>query len=260
MKCEGVNPKVVDRLIELLDQRDNELGQARQSLDAKIKEANDWISRYNDLEARLAGLSETSELAKQAKALLDRGELQQAGQLYDQVLEGQEKEMRTLAENHFSRGQIHGLEFHPDKALLHYEKATRYAPENLTYLFAYAAKLHKQNDFSKAERAYSDLLSAQRALVQTNPAAYEPHLGTTLDNLATLYADTQRFTEAEKAFQDALTLRRRLAQANPAAYEPDVAITLNNLATLYADTQRFTEAEEALQEVKTIRQRLAQKK
>lgn len=81
INCTGVDPKVVKRLNEFLDEKDNELGKARRSLDEKIQEANEWIKKYKETEARLDEAGETNELAKRAKALLDQGELEQAGHL-----------------------------------------------------------------------------------------------------------------------------------------------------------------------------------
>ena len=44
--CNGVDPRAMDRLNELLDRKDLDLKQ-------KTAEANDWVRRYNELNAQL---------------------------------------------------------------------------------------------------------------------------------------------------------------------------------------------------------------
>jgi len=83
---------------------------------------------------------------------------------------------------------------------------------------------------------------------ESQPGAYLPDVAMTLNNLASLYSDTQRRKAAEEAYQEALSTYRELAKANPEAYLPNVATTLNNLASLYSATQRRKAAEEAYQE------------
>ena len=109
----------------------------------------------------------------------------------------------------------------------------------------------------EAEAAYQEALDISRQLAKTNPAAYQPDVAMTLNNLGVLYYTTQRLKEAEAAFQEALDSYRQLAKTNPAAYQPYVAATLNNLANLYSDTQRLKEAEAAHQEALDIRRQLA---
>ena len=85
----------------------------------------------------------------------------------------------------------------------------------------------------EAEAAFQEALDICRQLAKANPAAYQPDVARTLNNLATLYSTTQRMKEAEAAYQEALDIYRQLAKANPAAYQPNVAETLNNLGGLY---------------------------
>ena len=80
-----------------------------------------------------------------------------------------------------------------------------------------------QNDFTRAEPVLLATLECVRQLAKANPAAYQPYVAHTLNNLAILYRDTQRLKEAEAAYQEALDIYRQLAKANPAAYQPDVA-------------------------------------
>ena len=79
----------------------------------------------------------------------------------------------------------------------------------------------------------------------------------TLNNLASLYSNTQRYAEAEELYKQALKIYQRFANGDPQTYDPDVAETLNNLVILYQDTKRHTEAEEMYKQAFEIYQRLA---
>ena len=89
-------------------------------------------------------------------------------------------------------------------------------------------------------------------LAQEDPAAYEPNVAMTCNNLAILLKNTGHFKEAEEFYRKALEIYSRLAQEDPAAYEPDVATTCSNLALLLVDTGFLQEAKELLQKVYQI--------
>ena len=80
----------------------------------------------------------------------------------------------------------------------------------------------------------------------------------TLNNLAALYANTQRFTEGEAMYKEALEIYRRLAHSNPQAYEPDVAMTNCNLGLLYKEQGKYAEAIPRFEETLDIYRRIAQ--
>jgi hypothetical protein len=65
-----------------------------------------------------------------------------------------------------------------------------------------------------------------RRLAGANPAAYEPALALSLNNLSVLLGEAGRRDEGLAAIEEALSVYRRLAAANPAAYEPDLARSL----------------------------------
>src|SRR5439155_23696023 len=86
INCQGVDPKALARLNELLDLRDKQLGETKQSLEDKLKEANDWAQKYHDLSERLEKLGDTSEVSRRAEALVKSGEFEKAGALLDEAL------------------------------------------------------------------------------------------------------------------------------------------------------------------------------
>src|SRR5215468_10204230 len=67
--CQGVDPKALARLNELLDKKDLELTD-------KIREAEEWARKYHELEQRLATEGQESPLAQQAQALIKEGKLE----------------------------------------------------------------------------------------------------------------------------------------------------------------------------------------
>jgi tetratricopeptide (TPR) repeat protein len=72
--CEGVNPKALQRLNELLDKKDLELQE-------KIREAEEWARKYRQLSQALARESRDSAPTQEAKALLEEGKLEEAGKV-----------------------------------------------------------------------------------------------------------------------------------------------------------------------------------
>ena len=114
------------------------------------------------------------------------------------------------------------------------------------------------NQHEQAERYYREEMEISRRLAEKDPAAYEPGLATTCNNLGNLLWSTGRMEEAERSYREAEGIRRRLAEADPAAYDPDLAMTCNNLGNLLYTTGRMEEAERSYREAETIYRRLAE--
>ena len=251
VNCIGVDPRALKRLNE-------RLSAMKLDRDKAVQAADEWTSRYKELETQLSQAGDDSALSHQAEEYLHEGELEKAGAILDQILGGEEKQIDRTAANHYNRALVFELQFQPLDALPHLAKAYGYRPEEVKYGLGYSRVLLEQNDFSRAEPVLLATLDRVRTLAKTDPAAYQPDVAATLNNLAVLYGDTQRLKEAEAAYQEALDIGRQLSKANPAAYQqPDVALTLDNLANLYGATQRMKQAEAAYQEALDIRRQLA---
>jgi Tetratricopeptide repeat len=255
--CNGVDPRAMDRLNELLDRKDLDLKQ-------KTAEANDWARRYSELNAQLeetkkqlAAKGEDATLVQTAQDLLHEGKLEEAHAIFDRLLQSDEANVDRAAQDHFGRASVFALQFRLDEALPDYAKAYQYRPDDQRYVEAYAFALQEQRDYPDAEAVLQDLLKQRRSEAAQDPAAYPPDLAATLNNLGNLYDDTHRFAEAEATLKEAADIRRALAAQNPAAYRPDLAQTLNNLGALYGETHRFAEAEVALRETADIQRTLA---
>ncbi len=112
INCHGVDPKALARLNELLDLKD--------LLADKIKEAEIWAGKYQELLDRLESQADDSELAKRAESLIREGQFEDAGRLLDEIIERGEAAVRRTARNHFNRGSLFQLQYAPLKALPHF--------------------------------------------------------------------------------------------------------------------------------------------
>jgi len=229
--CQGVDPKALARLNELLDKQDLELAD-------KIGEAEAWAQKYHELEQRLATEGQDNPLAQQAQALVKEGKLEEAEVLFKRLVDS---DVERTAAHQFNLAEVYALQLKPHEALPYYEKAYQNRPDKVEYAFQYALTLQKQQSFALAQPVYQEALRIYRQLAEQNPAAYLPYVAGTLHNLATLYHATQRLSDSAQAYREALTIRRQLAEQHPDAYLPDVAMTLTNLALLYRHMQRLSD-------------------
>ncbi len=240
--CEGIDAKALNRLNELLELKDRDLGEARKNLDDKIQEANEWAGKYHELERRFSSSGEISELSSQVNQALKNGDFVTVGGILDQLLIQQEGDIDKIAANHYSRGQVYDLQNKSQLAQPHYEKAYRYRPEIFEYAFEYARTLQYHYDFIKAEVIYNEQLVILRRYAAVNPSIDQPRMARVLNNLGLIYVATQRLQDAEKCYNEALRIRRELASNDPKAYSLDLVQTLGNLSTLYQMTGRSKDA------------------
>jgi tetratricopeptide (TPR) repeat protein len=130
-----------------------------------------------------------------------------------------------------------------------YEQAIQYTRESLyeenlaERLREYGKFLQYHNQIHKAEASYLEALAIYEQLTATLHEAYEAYVADVLNDLAFLYADTQRFVEAEAHCLRALNIYERLATTQPEIYQKDLALALNYLCVLYSDMQHFEKAE-----------------
>jgi hypothetical protein len=235
VNCIGVDPGALRRLNANLKRKNLQL-------EERIREADEWASRYKELETRLTAAGDDSVLSKQAETYLHNGELEKAGAVLDRILANEDKEVDRTAANHYNRGLVFELQFQPLEALPHLQRAYQYSPENVEYGVLYGNLLIQQNDFARSEVVLSAVLvTARKQSVKSTE--YLPDVAQLQNALGLLYAQTQRESEAEAAFEESLRVRSELAKKDPVKYQLAVAQTLNNLAILYRRTQRMAKAE-----------------
>lgn len=243
----GVPQAVLDRLTELLNQKDLDIAEKETAL----REAS---RRYHELEERLGNDAINSQLAAQSRVLLNKGQFKEAGAKLDALIR---KSSADLASHHFSRAELFALQFEPLQALPHYAEAYQLQPDNLEFAFEYAKVLQEQNQYSKALPLYERILPAVRVEARGGNVENLANLASVLSNLGSLYGRLQRSDEAEKAYTESLEISRRLAERD-ATRRAEVADGLNNIGTLYDETQRMTQSEAAYLESLRIRQELAE--
>jgi tetratricopeptide (TPR) repeat protein len=171
--CQGVDPKALQRLNELLDQKDLELQD-------KIREAEEWTRKYHDLSQRLAATSLNSVPAQEAKALLAEGRLEAAGKM--------------LFTEAYSMAQHHREYKNYAQAIAHYEQALQINP---THFGAYYNIAVSYQHMGQVEQA---LLAFEQAL------ELSPRNASTHYNMATLYQQKGDPTKAMVHYKQVIEL------------------------------------------------------
>ena len=226
----------------------------KEQVDNLQRDKEVWEKRYLDLVNQLASNKATDVISSQVQQLMQSGQFDKAGEMIDKTLGTDEQ---NTAYHHFIRAQLFSLQFKPLEALLHYEKAYNYSPDDPKYGYGYATILLEQKRFGDAEPIYQKALDDYTRLARANPANYEPDISQLLENLGVLYVYTGRFEEAEKAFNRSLEIYRRLVSINPTNYEPRMSSVLNDLGNLYGNTQQFDKAEEMYEKSLKLRRDLS---
>ena len=119
-----------------------------------------------------------------------------------------------------------------------------YASRKLSLSRCLAASGRRDEALQTAQEA----TNLYRTLAKHNPAAYNPELAMSLNNLANSQAENGQRYEALQTAQEATNLFRTLAKHNPGAYNPSLAMSLNNLALRLAEDGQRDKALEAAQE------------
>jgi len=153
VNCIGVDPRALKRLNAELDRKNLQLAE-------KIREADEWTTKYKELEAQLTRQGEAqlsregveNVISQQAEEYLHEGELEKAGALLDQILDKEEKDVDLTAANHYNRALAFELQMRPLEALPHLAKAYHYRPEEWKYAIEYVEQLLNQNDFKTPTR------------------------------------------------------------------------------------------------------------
>jgi tetratricopeptide (TPR) repeat protein len=150
--CNGVDPRAMARLNELLDLKDLSLKQ-------KTAEAEEWARKYNILndqfetaKKQLAARGEDPTLVQTAQALLHEGRLDEARKIYDRLIASDEGNVDRAAQDYFDRATILSLQFRMADAMPDYAKAYQYRPSNPIYADSYAATAYRERSYSEAER------------------------------------------------------------------------------------------------------------
>jgi tetratricopeptide (TPR) repeat protein len=247
----GVNPDVVNKMLELIDKKDIELEEKR-------KEAEEWAKKYRELKEGIETAPYKEDEKEKLSSLISEGQFEEAGKLLDGKISEDEKAVETLAATHYSRAKLFELEFKPLDALPHYEKAYSLDSGSFVHSLDYGLLLLEQNMYEESEKVLELTLSNLRNSVAGDKEEVLTMLAATLNNLAILYRNTNRFQDAEVSYDEALESYRELAEGNRPAYLPYVATTLNNLGNFYTQTNQPQDAEVSYNEALNYRRELAE--
>lgn len=234
--CNGIDPGALDRL-------NKELNRKQLQLSEKIKEANQWATRYKELERQLAQVPGESELSQEAEKYLKQGDLENAGSVLDQLLAQEEAEVQMTAQHELERALVFELQFEPKRAIPYLEKSLKFSSGVLKVNagLELSKVLLDENNFADAEPILVDTVSTAKHLSEGNPVGLTPFVVTALTNLGDLYAHTERDARAievlGEAKQDACPLSSMTQMTR------DCAGALVALAITYSQMHLMDKAE-----------------
>ncbi|MFA7241876.1 MAG: tetratricopeptide repeat protein [Sulfuricellaceae bacterium] len=125
-------------------------------------------------------------------------------------------------------------------------------------LHSHAIHLANAGERNAALATVREVVEIYRSLAQTHPAAFEPGLARSLNNLAKFLSDVGERDAALASARETVEILRRLAQTNPVAFEPVLATSLNNLAKFLSDVGERDAALATARETVEILRHLAQ--
>ena len=138
VNCPGVDPRAMKWLLDELDTQ-------KLNLKQKTDEANEWVRKYNELNAQLTearrqatAKGEDATLVQTAQDLLHQGKLDEARKIYDRLIASDEANVDRAAQDHFARATIFALQFHMIEALPDYAEAYQLRPKNPQYASEYS--------------------------------------------------------------------------------------------------------------------------
>jgi tetratricopeptide (TPR) repeat protein len=204
-------------------------------------ERDNWIKKYQELENQLADSSD--EIAKQAKALLNDGKLEDAAQLLQQGLEHdlQAAQLANLkaAVKALSLARIKMLQLDYPAAKTYFHQSVRLDPDHALPLDIFDSHFDRLARYVELVHLYKQEL----AISEKTLGKEHPDVAIRLSNLANLYHMLRKYAEAEPLYKQALAIDEKVLGKE----HPNLAYHLNNLAMLYQAQGKYAEAEPLLQ-------------
>jgi Flp pilus assembly protein TadD len=216
------------------------------------QKADYWFQKYEGLTKSNVGM-DGSEVAKRAWELIRKFQLDEAQQLLKKREDLDRSNIRSAAETQFALGSIDTLRFDWNPALIHLEKAFDLEPNNALYADSFAVAAWFQGDKAKAEKGWEAAIKSHQSSASGAPDGNRSDIAAASNNLANVYADTDRSSKAEEAYKNALAIRREQARGDK-RFLDKVALILNNLGLLYDEEDRARDAEAVLKEARAINQ------
>ena len=99
----------------------------------------------------------------------------------------------------------------------------------------------------------------RKRLAGKNPAACEPALAASYNNIWGIYNSLKRYNEAEEVLLSAIEIYKRLVLANPEAFVPELARSYRNAGIMYASQGLSDKASAAYSAAIEIYEQLSEK-
>jgi len=239
INCQGIDPKIVAVLNNVLRVKDKQLTEA-------VNLANDWIARYQQLESSFSQIDNPSEQEKLAYELLKEGHLEEAGKLLDELIDKEDEVLKRIASTHFNRAKVYSLLFYPLKAIPHYRKAHELVPDNLEYTLELAKVLQTQRQDVEAYELFNQILKATDSDTEASPQR-QLFRAEALQGVAKAHTLAQggmdRFEEAVRYDEAAVAIYRQLNQETRGQYTFNLATAIQQLVSDMQSRDLFKSAE-----------------
>jgi tetratricopeptide (TPR) repeat protein len=255
----------------------------------QLQQLQDGFGKIQDLVDGLADhyalvdYDELDEREREITLAIERGDLEQADQLLQQmniqqraqdiaqrlqsgqalkeeaqrdmaeVLKRQEKDAEYL----YQLYTIALGRFEYDKARFYLETRAELDTLQADWQFNVAYYLAKQNQDDDAIKYYNRALGLYADLMTENQE-YMLGLFQTMNNLAVLYKKNQVYDASESMYLAVLEMRRQSAEEYPQIFLPQVVETMNNLGALYNTTEQYEKGEEMYKQALAICKQLAE--
>ncbi|MBF0554899.1 MAG: tetratricopeptide repeat protein, partial [Nitrospirae bacterium] len=221
-KGSGVSPKALEALAIELGEKNVKI----ENLQANIKQ---WIESYTELEQRLAAGSGSSKLKVEALKRLKNGDIDGAEQLLQQykskAIEAARNSQKAAAEGAYELGMIKELKLKYNEALLLYEEAVKYDPDNTNYQNAAGSIYSQIGEYKKALSYFEKALEADKKRHGEN----HPDVAADLNNIGAALRNLGEYQKAIGYYERALKIDTDTFGEN----HPTVAIRLNNIGAAW---------------------------
>lgn len=245
-----------------ISEKEKEKSNIYQELDQFKDELNQFLEGFKLLDKQVseAAINSSNEWIKQAKAHLERGEIQEFDAIFDKS--EMQKELNKLNDK---RQQINleeetlGQKFliAALREAIKYNEPNRIettckifenaleASRTAKILFQYALFLEKNKRYDQAVLLYQEA----KEVLEQNPNKDLHFLFSIMNNLANVYLAQNKLEEAEVTFKKVLEITEKLAQDKPDEYLRLLIIALNNLANVYSDQNKVDKAIDIYQQL-----------
>jgi tetratricopeptide (TPR) repeat protein len=256
INCNGVDPGIVAALKKKLAREQVTTRDLRRRYAQVQQEINTFILQYRELEKKLSQYELLPEEKRRAEELLRDGKLDEAGALFDQLIQQHHNNLIQLAQLHYLRAKVYLLESDESNMRAQLERSHALDPENLEYANDYGGALAEVQQFDEARIVFRRALD----LAQDNAARsfesqyYESQI---TSNLGVLELEREHWDDAQKYLSAANNILRALVkQTEEPKYLQLLALNLVRQGGAFADKEDYAKADESYSEASIIQKTL----